>query len=72
MLKRELKGNVTSEGMRHRSPDLMHKGGCQGHCTRDDNDNASAIHLVHQLGIEPGAQRWQQQQYLQQCQQKIK
>ena len=42
--------------MIYRSPDLVHKGGCQGHCAIDDN--VSAIHLVHQPGIEPGAQQW--------------
>ena len=61
MLKRELTRNVTRGGserpvrwVRHCSPDLVHKGGCQGHCARDDN--ASDIHLVNQPGIEPGAQ----------------
>ena len=61
MLRKETKGSVTRGGserpvrwVRYRSPDLVHRGGCQGHCVRDDN--ASDIHLVHQPGIEPGAQ----------------
>ena len=40
------------EGVRHCGHELVHKGGCPGCCTRAGN--VSDIHLVHQLGIEPG------------------
>ena len=47
-------------------PDLVHNGGHHWHCARADN--VSDTHLVHQPGIELGAQRWQQHQFHQQCQ----
>ena len=47
-------------GVRQHIPELVHKGGHQWHCT--SADNAWDIHLVRQLGIEPGAERWQHQQ----------
>ena len=58
MLKRELKSNGSSEGdweLGQHINELVHKGGCHGHCNCTTADNVSDIDMLCQLGNEPGA-----------------